>query len=431
MLQRKQTTAVTANPCSAMESGNHSKNGASLKSLMSRGKLWTIVSALFLAVIMGACKGGGDDYDDVEPEFKTLLAPTGVTVTQVPEGIKVSWNPVEGAHYYDLEYEGRYFTTYWGTLLPKWYTGSEERIEDCYFIFVPYVNTDSCSFKVRATSVAYYSIDSDWSETVSFVYTEPGGGAATGLYMGILGFNEELNEKKISLLTDYKNTYNTNYFTSFVNDMQMKPATGLYYAVDNAIKRLEIAELPDDLENVSIITFTDGLDNVSIDLNTDYQSRDAYRDAVKKSLANTKIKNLPINAYSIGMRGSDVNDIEAFRAGLTAMASDQDKVKEVTNMDEVNETFKELATSLYNENQSKTVKLKITGGYDNGTKIRFTWDDVADAAYSEYYIEGTYKRNGTTRTLEDVVYYGINSTSGNTITGDVSGVYVTFTFKDF
>lgn len=288
----------------------------------------------------------------------------------------------------------------------------------------------SCSFKVQACG-GYYGEESAWSESVICVYVHPGGGSQTGLYMGVIGFNEELNEKSITLLTDYKNSYNTNDFTSFVNEMSIKPATGLYYAVDNAIKRLEFAKLPEDLENVSIITFTDGLDNVSIDLNSEYNTRDAYRDAVKNRIANTKIKGLPINAYSIGMKGGDVNDVDAFSAGLAAMASKEDNVKEVTNMDEVNETFKELATSLYNENQSKTVKLKITGGYDNSTKIRFTWDDVTDAADSWNYIEGTYKRDGSTRTLENVVYRGVNSSSGSTVTGDVSGVYVTFTFKDF
>ena len=211
----------------------------------------------------------------------------------------------------------------------------------------------------------------------------------------------------------------------------MKSATCLYYAVDNAVKRLEIAELPDDLENVSIITFTDGLDNTSIELNTAYNSRDAYRDAVKKRIDNTKIKDLPINAYSIGVQGSDVKDTNAFNAGLVAITSKEEYAKKVANMDEVYATFSEIASSLYNENQSKIVKLKITGGYDDGTKIRFTWDNVKDAANSEYYIEGTYKRNGTTRTLENVVYHGVNSSSGLTVTGDVSGVYVTFTFKDF
>lgn len=512
MLQRKETTAASANPCSAMESGNHSKNGASLKSLTSKGKLlfksFLIISMLTTSVLYSCNKSEKHEEEENEDEkmeeiigtwrseeegffitFKSdgsytykegtytedgtytfrsseltlydadedvsdrfsvvsinstilelrdedgdywtfkkvnsedsdnnrLLAPTGVTAKVEGNRIKISWEPVEGADYYDLvcKYDA--------------YTSFENNIQECYFMYVPKINEISYSFEVQAIRNTPYEIRSSYSNTVSCFYIRSGGGSETGLYMGVIGFNEELNEKSISLLTDYKNVYNTNNFTSFVDGLVMKPATSFYYAVDNAITRLENAALPEDLENVSIITFTDGLDNASIDLNTDYNSRDAYRDAVKKRIADTKINGLKINAYSIGVRGNDVNDVEAFRAGLVAMASKEENANEVTNMDEVYETFSEIASSLYNENQSKTVKLKITGGYDDGTKIRFTWDDVADAADSKYYIEGTYKRNGTTRVLENVVYHGIMSSSGKTITGEVSGVYVTFAFKD-
>ncbi len=499
MLQKKQTTVAAVNPCSTMESGNHSKNGASPKSLMSRKNLLTILTILFWGVFMGACKDGGDDDNNVP-----LSAPTGVTAVQVEEGIKVSWNSVKEAVEYEL------YVTYNNSKIDGY------KVYDCSTVFKP--NTDGeYSFRVRACNyyessdwsykvscdyidpnvlrtptgltaiqvkdsirvswnpvtvaenyvlyvsdnknwsknytcndpgIGFYNLingakytfqvkacrgyeSTDWSDPVSCVYSAPSGGTATGLYMGIVGFNEELNEKGISLLTDYKNTYNTNKFTSFIYNLKMKPATSLYYAVDNAIKRLENAVLPEDLVNVSIVTFTDGLDNASIDLNTEYNSRDAYRDAVKKRIADTKIKNLPINAYSIGIRGGDVNDVEAFRAGLISMASNAENAKEVANMNEVNKTFREIADSLYNESKSQTIKLKITGGYDDGTKIRFTLDNVTDAAQSEFYIEGTYKRNGTARTLQDIVYHGVRSSSGTTIAGNVSGVYVTFSFENF
>lgn len=432
MLQKERTTATTANLCSVMESGNHSKNGASLKSLMSKGNLLITMCVLVFLAIAGACKEGEeDDYIEPEPELKPLTAPTGLTATQITDGFKVSWNPVEGADGYKVNYYYKHFDRYdlWGNITYTTFEHTED-IQDCEFLYKPEYDAGLSLFSFSVCSYRAYE-RSNWSDTVTCNYIYPGGGAETGLYMGIIGFNEELNERKISLLTDYKNIYNTNNFTSFVNALNMKPATSLYYAVDNAIKRLEIAKLPEDLVNVSIVTFTDGLDNASIDLNTAYNSRDAYRDAVKKRIANTRIKDLPINAYSIGIRGSDVNDVEAFRAGLISMASRADNAKEVTNMEEVNEKFSEIAASLYNENASQVVKLKITGGYDDGTKIRFTLDDVEDAAESEFYIEGVYKRNGTERTLQNVVYHGVKSSSGSTISGDVSGVYVTFSFEGF
>ncbi|GBU28923.1 hypothetical protein R84B8_02485 [Treponema sp. R8-4-B8] len=193
---------------------------------------------------------------------------------------------------------------------------------------------------------------------------------------------------------------------------------------------LQSATLPNDLTNVALVTFTDGLDNVSIDLNTNYNSRDAYRDALSKRISTTKIKKLNINAYSIGIRGGDVQDTAAFSAGLAALASSPSNANEVTSMAEVNNTFRAIANSLYNESQAQSVKLRITSGYDDGTKIRFTFDNVTNAGNSTFYIEGTYKRKGTNRSLENVVYQGLSSSSGTTVSGSLSGVYVTFTFRN-
>ena len=252
-----------------------------------------------------------------------------------------------------------------------------------------------------------------------------GGGTETGLYMGIIGFNESVTKKEIGLL----NSGNKSQFQTFINSLTSKAATGLYYAVDNGLNMLQSATLPNDLTNVAIVTFTDGLDNVSIDLNTNYNSRDAYRDALRNRISTTKIKNLNINAYSIGIRGGDVQDIDAFRAGLDALASTGNRY-EVSSMAEVNNTFRTIANSLYNESQTQSVKLRITSGYDDGTKIRFTFDSVTDAANSNLYIEGTYKRNSSNRSLENVVYQGLSSSSGTTVSGSLSGVYATFTFQN-
>jgi len=253
---------------------------------------------------------------------------------------------------------------------------------------------------------------------------EPGGGTETGLYMGIIGFNENITPKTIGLL----NNSNKGEFQSFVNGLTTKSATGLYYAVDNAITMLQKSTKPDDLVSVSLVTFTDGLDNFSIELNKDYNSRDAYRDAVNNRIKSSGLKNF--SAYSIGVKGGDVVDTEAFEAGLKALASNKDNVYQVKNMDEVNYTFGMIASSLYNESKTQSIKLRITGGYDDGTKIRFTFDNVTDAAASNFYIEGTYKRNGDARSLQNVDYKGLKSSSGTTITGELSSGYVTFTFKD-
>jgi len=257
--------------------------------------------------------------------------------------------------------------------------------------------------------------------------------SGAGIYLGIIGFNDRLTEKNISLLeNDTKSE-----FQSFISNMQMKDGTALYYAVDNSIDRLQTANLRNDVINVSIVTFTDGLDNVSIDLNNKYNSRDAYRDALRTRISTVKIKNLPINAYSIGMKGPDVTDVPAFKEGIAALASSSNYSYEFADMAEVNKTFADIAASLSKVSKSQSIKLRIPGGSEDGTKMRFTFDDIKDpatnqpdASRSTYYIEGTYRR-GTSRLLENVFYEGLDSTSKPNVTGKVvDKTFVEFTFEN-
>ncbi len=359
-----------------------------------------------------------DPVSCVYTDSTVLTVPTGLTAVQVGNAIEVSWDPVEGADNYTV------------SVSDDNNRNREYSFETSKARFSELTNGAKYTFKVKAHRRDKFT---DWSGEVSYVYFAPGGGSQSGLYMGVIGFNETLKGKNISLLTDYKNTDNTYSFTSFVNSMIMKDNTGLYYGVDNAINLLENATLPDDLEQVSIITFTDGLDNFSIELNTKYETRNAYRDAVKERIRNTSIKGKKINAFSIGVRGDDIQGegaIREFKAGLDAMG-DEGHVHELTDMNEVNDVFGDLARLLYNESANMVVKLKIPGGYDDNTKIRFTFDNVTDAAESEVYIEGTYRRNGTVRTLQDVVYHGVESSNGTTITGELLSGNVYFSFADF
>lgn len=357
-----------------------------------------------------------------EEEFDYKTPPTNVVVTRLADGtFRLSWNNVRGAVSYIIERSD-------DITFPPARTGTwVER--------TPY-STNSIDgtnyYRVRAAvnCHSYWFCDdkylTDWSKGIRFV----GGGSQTGLYMGIIGFNDAVYTRPIDLLTNYGNVNNRNQFQSFVNGLTMRAGTGLYYAVDNAITLLQNAILPDDLVNVSLVTFTDGLDNISIELNPNFNSRDAYRNFVRNRINTTRIRNLPINAYSIGVPGNDVFDLQAFSAGLAAIASNPNNVHEVTNMTEVNNAFRQIANSLTNVNQSQTLRLRIPGGFDDGTRIRFTFDNVSDAAMSNFYIEGTFRRSGTSRTLQNVVYRGLTSNSGTTITGALSGGFVTFTFEN-
>ena len=245
----------------------------------------------------------------------------------------------------------------------------------------------------------------------------------SGIYMGVEGFNSQFYTKPIgSLSSSTKSSY-----TSFVNNLTSSKGTLLYYVVENALDALESATVPEDLLNVTLVTFTDGLDQGSFMMQSNYTSNDAYLTALNNRIKNDKIQNVSISAYSIGLRGNDVSDVAQFQKNLQYLASSADNAVEVSNISEVNARFQEIANDVYNESFSNTVSLTIPGQSD-GAKIRFTFDNVSDATKSTMYIEGTFRLSD--RALVNVTYYGMSCTSGNVIKGAQEGIFVTFTFDE-
>ena len=251
------------------------------------------------------------------------------------------------------------------------------------------------------------------------------GGAVlpSGIYMGVMGFNSQLYTKTIgSLSANTKSSY-----TSFVNNLTSSNGTLLYYGVENALDALKNADVPEDLLNVTLVTFTDGLDQGSFMMQSKYEDNDAYLSALNNRIKNDKIQNVSINAYSIGLRGNDVSDVTQFQKNLQYLASSNDNAVEVSDISEVNAKFQEIANDVYNESFSNTVGLTIPG-QSNGTKIRFTFDNVSNANSSTMYIEGTFRLSD--RALVDVTYYGLSCSSGDVIIGEQDGIFVTFTFDE-
>ena len=80
-----------------------------------------------------------------------------------------------------------------------------------------------------------------------------------GMYLGIIGFNEQLYQKDISLL----NSSTKQDFISFINNLQQEDLTALYYADYTGLKKLQSYPEPPKLSQVALVTFTDGLDNIS------------------------------------------------------------------------------------------------------------------------------------------------------------------------
>ena len=252
--------------------------------------------------------------------------------------------------------------------------------------------------------------------------TSNGGGENSGIYLGIMGFNQQLYSYPISELTESSKIG----FDSFINDLNTKNGTLLYYSVDKTITTMQSVPLPADLSTVAIVTFTDGLDQGSIMMNESYSSNAEYLNALNHRIMNEPVNGQSITAYSIGLRGQDVADISMFQDNLKKLASKDEYATEVTSMAEVNEKFKEIAEKLSTSNYVQTITLKMPG-LPNGTLVRFTFDNIKSAEKSELYIEGTF--NLTTRSLENVKYEGLESTSGTEIKGIIDGIFVSFTFE--
>lgn len=258
---------------------------------------------------------------------------------------------------------------------------------------------------------------SSWTDVSSI-----GGGNNSGIYLGIMGFNQQLYSYPISELTEGNKTG----FNSFIDDLNTKNGTLLYYSVDKTITSMQSVPLPTDISTVAIVTFTDGLDQGSIMMNDSYSSNYEYLNALNNRIMNETVSGQPITAYSIGIRGQDVADVSTFQDNLRKLASKDEYATEVSSMAEVNEKFKEIAEKLSTSNYVQTITLKMPG-LPNGTLVRFTFDNVKSAEDSELYIEGTF--NLSKRSLENVRYKGLESTSGTEISGIVDGIFVSFTFE--
>ncbi|MBR3711048.1 MAG: hypothetical protein IKM99_08820 [Bacteroidales bacterium] len=243
-----------------------------------------------------------------------------------------------------------------------------------------------------------------------------------GLYVGIIGFNDELHTKTLKILNDQTK----DEMKEYIDNLSMSNGTILYHAVNTALDKIESITPPADLINVSVITFTDGLDQGSYVLNDNYNSNDDYLNAVSNRIKSTYISDIPVSAYTIGVKGSDVVDINSFRRNLEKLSSNEENVYEVESMSQVGTIFADIAQDLYNQSSSYDVTLKLPA-QNPGTLIRFTFDNVEDATQSTMYIEGTYSRQNNKGLLNEVTYVGLQD-CGPVIYATSSGIFDEFTF---
>lgn len=252
-----------------------------------------------------------------------------------------------------------------------------------------------------------------------------------GIYLGIIGFNQKLYTKEIKLL----NSSTVWSFTDFIDGLEPDMGTGLYYADYTALKKLKAYSQPPKLKNVALVTFTDGLDNVSTaSAETDpenYGGTEAYMNALHNKIVNEPIHGLNVSAYTIGLKGNDVNDNAAFMENLNKLASNSDNVFLVSNMNEAVQRFAQIAADLYSVSTSVNLGVDIPGGYDDGQQLRFTFDNVSSATSSSHYIEATYKRPSTTsRRLDNVTYHGFTQGPSSIPSVLSQGLYYRFEFSN-
>ena len=342
----------------------------------------------------------------------SLSIPTSVNAQLNDKSIEVSWTAVQGATEYQL-YRSNNNISY--SLLKSGIKVTE------YTDVSPFDGLNY--YKVKAIGNGVESILSSASSPV--FYNEENN-LLTGLYMGIIGFNEDIIDKgAMSLLAP--NTKSS--FISFVNSLTTKKNTVLYYGVDKALDKLTTTPLPGNMRNMAIITFTDGLDQGSLGMvDYRYDSREAYRNYLAGRIKSTDVQGLPLTAYSIGLRGGDVTNNEEFKKNLNSLASSEENAIEETDMNAVNSRFQEIANQLIDIIETQSLSIKFPK-LDVVQTFRFTFDNVTDAAQSKVYIEGT--MNARENTLNDVKYVGLTCGSGTHIQGTPSGKSnVIFDFND-
>ena len=240
------------------------------------------------------------------------------------------------------------------------------------------------------------------------------------VYLGILGFNQTLYPKPIDILA----SSTSSIYTSFINNLYRKDGTLLYYGVDNALDMLTQYNFMTPLSSVNLITFTDGLDQGSLMMTTKYQDESEYLSYLSRRIGSTRVRGLPLTAYCLGLRGNDVTNYSQFQANLRQLATSVEKAIEVSSMSDVQNRLNEIADQIISISNRQTISMKIPG-QSNGTRVRFTFDYESPES-SKMYIEGTF--NLSDRSLRDVTYHGIRSTSGSTVMGVQDGIFVTYTF---
>lgn len=252
------------------------------------------------------------------------------------------------------------------------------------------------------------------------------------MYVGITGFNNKLYhftgnpDKRYDILN--KNSLSN--YTRFVNSLNMANNTALFWAVEDNVNHLKNCQFPEDIENLSIVTFTDGLENGSGDFDdrfidiADYEKNLEY---LKNLISKTSVQGVKLTAYSIGIQGSDVTNVNRFTNTLENLSSGKGYSNKVDNMTQVNETFKKIANDLYKQNSKPQLTVAVP---PQVRKERIVFDQKS-ATESKIYIEATKLKESPLK-YSNITYVGCKSDSGSEVQGEKNGEGSTvFVFDNF
>ncbi len=252
--------------------------------------------------------------------------------------------------------------------------------------------------------------------------------AETGMYVSVVGFNDDLYWMPFMAI----DKQSLGYFTDFVASLDNAPrANVLYFAIDRTLDSLAAAPLPEHLRNVAIVSFAHALDMGSPRMSGwKYQDRYEYGDAIKSRIESEKVHGLPITAYSVGLKSSSIDNPEDFAEQMRNLASSDENVFIADNEVGAQSALLQVADSLIKRGVSQNLEITMTGP-DNGTKMRYTFDDLADgtADDSQVYIEAEYSSSGDQ--LTNISYAGLTSGTGQALSASQSdGLYLTYAFTD-
>ena len=261
------------------------------------------------------------------------------------------------------------------------------------------------------------------NDYVTDVFDPTGGSKKGSLYMGIIGFNIQLFNFAIRRLdADSKPD-----FYSFIEGLQADDiSTLLYLSVDESLNKLQEAAYPSDLSTAALITFTDGLDMGTPSMVDNYPGHEAYLKYLHERIVNEPVSNQPLTAWSIGLPGVDVDDRDQFSKNLVSIATSESTQYWADDMPAVDAHFQQIARQLNQSSSIQSLTIEIPA-VDQDRLMRFTLDGVEAATSSKKYIEGVFDLDS--RSLKNVKYQGIVSTSGSTVQGVADDPLVTFTFS--